>query len=223
MNKIYKVMYSKVRQCYVVVSEIAKSHGRHTKSSVAKSSAVLTATVLIALGAVSFVSTPVAQADTYRNNFAGTNDEYYEQDKKGIWTQEQYNLGLLSVQKQFENFNGKGARGVGSIAIGLQAQASQETITIGNRNASSALGSVYVGQNNRVASVDQGRWVTSVGFNSDATGYGTVALGSNAVAKNDKPQKNIILYQENNHHALVDKPEIEGASMALGYGAESNY
>lgn len=45
MNKIYKVMYSKVKQCCVVVSEIAKSHGRHTKSSVAKSSAVLTATV----------------------------------------------------------------------------------------------------------------------------------------------------------------------------------
>lgn len=31
MNKIYKVMYSKVKQCAVVVSEIAKSHGRHTK------------------------------------------------------------------------------------------------------------------------------------------------------------------------------------------------
>ena len=26
MNKIYKVMYSKVKQCCVVVSEIAKSH-----------------------------------------------------------------------------------------------------------------------------------------------------------------------------------------------------
>lgn len=53
MNKIYKVIYSKVRQCYVVVSEIAKSHGRNTKSSVAKSSAVLTAAVLIALGSFS--------------------------------------------------------------------------------------------------------------------------------------------------------------------------
>lgn len=50
MNKIYKVIYSKVRQCYVVVSEIAKSHGRHTKSSVVKSSSALTAAVLIALG-----------------------------------------------------------------------------------------------------------------------------------------------------------------------------
>ena len=32
MNRIYKVIYSKVRQCYVVVSEIAKSHGKGAKS-----------------------------------------------------------------------------------------------------------------------------------------------------------------------------------------------
>lgn len=32
MNKIYKVIYSKVRQCYVVVSEIARSHGKGAKS-----------------------------------------------------------------------------------------------------------------------------------------------------------------------------------------------
>lgn len=28
MNKIYKVIYSKVRQCYVVVSELAKKQGK---------------------------------------------------------------------------------------------------------------------------------------------------------------------------------------------------
>ena len=33
MNKIYKVMYSKVKQCAVVVSEIAKSHGHNGESS----------------------------------------------------------------------------------------------------------------------------------------------------------------------------------------------
>lgn len=73
MNKIYKVIYSKVRQCYVVVSEIAKSHGRNTKSSVAKSSAVLTAAVLIALGSLSIEGMPVAQADAdaHNNDFIG--------------------------------------------------------------------------------------------------------------------------------------------------------
>ena len=31
MNKIYKVIYSKVKHCYVVVSELAKNQGK-TKS-----------------------------------------------------------------------------------------------------------------------------------------------------------------------------------------------
>lgn len=92
MNKIYKVIYSKVRQCYVVVSEIAKSHGRNTKSSVNKSSAALTAAVLFALGAVSFADTSVAQAadgtESIRNNdYVGANGYYwYFDEKKNQWT-----------------------------------------------------------------------------------------------------------------------------------------
>lgn len=50
MNKIYKVMYSKVKQCAVVVSEIAKSHGHNGESSGVRKHAALTAAVLIALG-----------------------------------------------------------------------------------------------------------------------------------------------------------------------------
>ncbi len=55
MNKIYKVMYSKVKQCAVVVSEIAKSHGHNGESSVRKHAA-LTAAELIALGSLSFTT-----------------------------------------------------------------------------------------------------------------------------------------------------------------------
>ena len=51
MNKIYKVIWSKTKNCYVVVSEIAK---RHTKSNATGRSAVrglLTCTVLLSLTA----------------------------------------------------------------------------------------------------------------------------------------------------------------------------
>lgn len=33
MNKIYKVIYSKVKQCYIVVSELAKSHVKSAHGS----------------------------------------------------------------------------------------------------------------------------------------------------------------------------------------------
>lgn len=83
MNKIYKVIYSKVRQCYVVVSEIAKSHGRHTHSSVAKTSSALTAAVLIALGSFSFTGMPTAQAEkvtNVTNDYIGINVTIYDKD-----------------------------------------------------------------------------------------------------------------------------------------------
>ena len=75
MNKIYKVMYSKVKQCAVVVSEIAKSHGHNEGRSAVRKHTALTAAVLIALGTFTFMGTPAAQAgDSLKNNdFVGAN------------------------------------------------------------------------------------------------------------------------------------------------------
>ena len=114
MNRIYKVIYSKVRQCYVVVSEIAKSHGRHTKSSVAKSNAALTAAVLIPLGGVSFITNPeVAYADTKLDNgyYIGISDANASRTKD-------------------DNANGKGAGGTDSITIGHNSTASTVSLLV---------------------------------------------------------------------------------------------
>lgn len=50
MNKIFKVIWSKARNCYVVVSELAKSHDdghvRRSRSGVCRKAAVLAAWVL---------------------------------------------------------------------------------------------------------------------------------------------------------------------------------
>lgn len=49
MNKIYKVMYSKVKQCAVVVSEIAKSHSKTSQKCHKNKKLLLTGVVLTAL------------------------------------------------------------------------------------------------------------------------------------------------------------------------------
>lgn len=68
MNKVYKVIYSKVKQCNVVVSEIAKSHGRHTKSSVAKKKAALAAATLTLPGLIAVETMPTAEAELFTHN-----------------------------------------------------------------------------------------------------------------------------------------------------------
>ena len=240
MNKIYKVIYSKVRQCYVVVSEIAKSHGRNTKSSVAKSSAVLTAAVLIALGSLSIEGMPVAQADAdaHNNDFIGANDYYWYWDEKdNKWEQNTYRdlmIGHLP-RKTLPNNEGAGAKETGSIAAGLYAQAGMQTVTIGNRNAGQSRGSVFIGEhsgyNDKASNIPKGsenNYVTSVGFQSDATGWGSIAIGSNATAKNTERTDTSVTMtgntdedKKNGIYEIEKNPTIEGASVALGYSAQA--
>ena len=227
MNKIYKVIYSKVRQCYVVVSEIAKSHGRNTKSSVAKSSAVLTAAVLVALGSFSieaalFPATAdaaiITTTKTSGSNFVGV------ERTDGLFKDSDY-----------ANHDGQGAHGDNSITIGLKAVASEGTITIGDRDASTSLGSVYVGRGPGMprgktmpTTSDKGYWATSVGYQSDATGYGSIAIGSNATANNsydkDSTEHGIQLRVPSGDGSITlnGKPDIQRASVAIGYGANAD-
>ena len=198
MNKIYKVMYSKVKQCAVVVSEIAKSHGRHTKSSVAKSSAALTAAVLLALGAFSFVGMPSVQAtdSLFSNDYVGTN---YKKDDGSSYS-----------EKGTKNYHGGGAIGVGSNTLGMNAIAGKNTVTIGDRDASAATESVYIGAkydaNNQVHP-SSGHNVVSVGYGSDAAGTGSIAIGNGAAA------------DAFDNAGKGQNPDANSRSIAIGYMA----
>lgn len=226
MNKIFKVIYSKTRHCYVVVSELAKSH---CKSSVCpgKSKAALTAAVLLALGTFTFAGMPgVVQAEANENNyFTAYNKDYFNQDgtKNADWTK----------HKKANTIAGDtGAKGTGAIAAGMFAQAGQQTITIGNRNAAMSMGSVFVGEydhkqyDNPDGKAPQGLgnyYVTSVGFMSNATKYGTIAIGANASAEGEDNSVNFGTKDESGAFttSLPENPTIKGASVALGYSAKA--
>ena len=61
MNKIYKVIYSKVRNCYVVVSELAKSHGKERSQRMHSGSriAALTLAITLCLSSYALAAGPV--------------------------------------------------------------------------------------------------------------------------------------------------------------------
>lgn len=245
MNKIFKVIYSKTRHCYVVVSELAKSHCKTTQSHTVRSKTALTAAVLLALGAFSFVGMPVVQAadgtESLRNNdFVGANDKYWYYDEDhGEWKTYQYKSTSAfnnRARGKLPNYQGGGAKLPGAITAGLYAQAGQQTVTIGDRNAGQSKGSVFIGEHSGYNNGDnapvglKNNYVTSVGFQSDATGWGSIAIGSNAIAENSKTDKWVVKEDGNyNTSGTVDddtysidaKPTIEGASVALGYNAHS--
>ena len=242
MNKIFKVIYNKTKHCYVVVSELAKSHCKTASSHTARSKTALTAAVLLALGAFSFAGMPTAQADEslLNNDFIGANDYYwyYDEDTKE-WTTYQYkatdSFNNRSRHK-LPNYKGGGAKLPGSIAAGLYAQAGQQTITIGDRNAGQSKGSVFIGERSGYNNGDnapiglKNNYVTSVGFQSDATGWGSIAIGSNAMAENSQTNSQTVEEVGNSNtsgtvsddtYGIKENPTITGASVALGYSAQA--
>lgn len=111
MNKIFKVIYSKTRHCYVVVSELAKSHCKSTVCP-GKSKTALTAAVLLTLGTFSFLGMPgVAYAEIDDPNpnsedLIGVNQQYIDIDSNGnnttkthdgIWLKKTPKTGMVRV------------------------------------------------------------------------------------------------------------------------------
>lgn len=249
MNKIFKVIYSKTRHCYIVVSELAKSHCKTTQSHTVRSKTALTAAVLLAVGAFSFVGMPVAQAadgtESLRNNdFVGANDYYWyydekEKNKDKKWKTYQYKATDIFNNRSrhdLPNYQGGGAKLPGAITAGLYAQAGQQTVTIGDRNAGQSKGSVFIGEHSGYNNGDnapdgmKNNYVTSVGFQSDATGWGSIAIGSNAKAENSKMESQVVEEVGDAHtsgtvsddtYGIKENPTIQGASVALGYNAHS--
>lgn len=248
MNKIFKVIYSKTRHCYVVVSELAKSHCKTAGSHTTRNKTALTAAVLLALGTFSFLgATSVAQADgtqSLRNNdFVGANEYYwYFDEKTNTWTKYPYwgsDAFNNRSREKVPNYLGGGAKEPGSFAGGLYAQAGQETITIGDRNAGQSKGSVFIGEqgkyndggdNNPSEESMHNNYVTAVGFRSNATGWGSIAIGSNAVAENTQETSQVVDYEgsagtsgtvKDDVYGIKLKPEIKWSSVALGYNAHA--
>ncbi len=219
---------------------MAKSHCKTAGSHTARNKTALTAAVLLALGAFSFAGMPVAQADAdaHNNDFIGANDYYWYWDAKAKkWEQQTYRDALIGhlPRKNLPNNEGAGAKETGSVAAGLYAQAGMQTVTIGNRNAGQSRGSVFIGEHSgyddKASNVPKGssnNYVTSVGFQSDATGWGSIAIGSNATAENTKKTDTAVTMtgntdedKKNGIYEIEKNPTIDGASVALGYGAHS--
>lgn len=114
-----------------------------------------------------------------------------------------------------------------------------QSVTIGNRNAGASRGSVFIGEhsgyNDGANNDSQGKtnhYVTSVGFQSDATGWGSIAIGSNALAENSKTnrimtdedltrEENTTNNKNDDVYEIKTNPDITGASVALGYSAKA--
>lgn len=170
MNKIYNVIWSHVKQCYVVTSELAKAHGRTSIGGRTSRLAVaaLTAFILTAgATSVELAADPATDANIH----------YYS-----------INVTQESAEGDDSNYNNDGATGEGSIAIGPFASAKgNHSLALGyNAETTHLEGKDDHDDNTAVGYRSQaGYRSTALGYNSKATGLYDVALGTDALADNE--------------------------------------
>lgn len=184
MNKIYKVIYSKVRNCYVVVSELAKNNGKGTSRGAVVGSrkgtsllaAVLAAGVMAfgALPGIAAAADPAIVTDA-KGNIVSTDAKIKDEISEDPFRFPQGGGQSIAIGKGATAFmqGGRkayymlfgGKKATGSIAIGENAEALSQGIAIGNRIYTGELGDVTI---------------SSYGNKEGGAGVGAVLLGNNS-------------------------------------------
>ena len=172
MNQIYKVIWSRVRRCYVVVSEIAGSCGKNGGVASKKESLPFRA-FLCALALTGCLMPGVAEASFKGGNGAVVDPNNSIAVGDDAQTAGQYTVALGSRTR---------ATNIYAIAIGDQAKATGQGATaIGSLSLSTDLHSLAVGDQAHATAVNS----SAYGLLAKASGLNSVALGSYANASRE--------------------------------------
>ena len=230
MNKIFKVVWSKTKECYVVVSEVAKNNGGKKKVL----ASVLAGLAMVGAGAM---GTPV-QAGVDLGNSAvniAPNGTYNGSNTVGV------NSVVVGYQNTTDNNDGtlaygannnvKGnsafaignnnkanggnayamgntaeATGTATIAFGNQAKALADyTVAMGSGAQATANNAVAIGRVNKATNLS----AVALGVNNKAEGQDSTAVGSGNTVKGDQASA---FGREN----VIDAASVAGAT-AVGY------
>ena len=215
MNKIYKVIYSKVRNCYVVVSELAKNNGKGTSRGAVVGSPKRTSLLaaVLAAGVMAFGALPgiAAAADpaivtdakgNIKSTDATIKDEISEDPgkfPKGGGQSIAIGKGATAymqggLKAYYMLFGGKKA--TGSIAIGENAEALSQGIAIGNRIYTGELGDVTISSyENKEGGAGVG--AVLLGNNSYTGGTLSTLMGDYSIMSTSYPSGNSAAYMQN--------------------------
>ena len=191
MNKIFKVIWSKSKQCYIVVSEMAKNKTGKKKivvASILAALAIQTAGVIDVAAAVgdqpsaAYANGTVASGKTNGlaiGNFAssGSNQSiaigYFSEATAPEVTPAALPATAVGA--------GAKAKGYSTVALGLSAAAEADSATaLGSKTSATGDRSVAVG----VSAEAKGRYASTLGAEASAVGNAT-AIGAKSIASQD--------------------------------------
>ena len=165
MNKVFKVVYSKSKGCYVVVPETAKNNNGKKK---------VLASVLAGL-AVAGAMGGIAPQEAQAGYDTGNSHVNIWADTKPGFNGSNYNVGQNSIVVGYQNTTDNVAGNDGKVAIGAKnTSTNNATTAVGNRNTATGGAATAVGAGNNAS----GDASLAVGNVSNANARSAVAVGS---------------------------------------------
>ena len=239
MNKIFKVVWSKTKECYVVVSEVAKNNGGKKKAL----ASVLAGLAMVAAAA----GTPVhANVNTGGSAVNISPDAYNGSNTTGrnsvvVGYQNRTNnqdgtIAIGASNTATENSamalgNGNTASGGAAVAMGAYNQATgRASVAIGNVSMASAEDSIAIGNraNSNPANQDRGsgQYSIAMGRESWARGTDNISIGHNATT--DSTGDSIAIGRDSTSNSVntvtigAQTKATGGYAVAIGRESEVN-
>ena len=186
MNKIFKVIWSKARNCYVVVSEIVNGNGKNKSHKKGRRNHLLVSGVTALLGiGISFIAPVMTEAAIDIGNAGFVTDPRYANRYSYVWYPSVNGTALYNYHNPNNpgiglNENNYKADPIQGIAIGKSANA-DDNVTGGTKtNSGIALGDYTVATGGLATAI--GGWSQATGVSSMALGPASMASGFNALS-----------------------------------------
>ena len=166
MNKVFKVVYSKSKGCYVVVPETAKNNNGKKKVL----ASVLAGLALVGAGATAGM--PVHAINSTDGSISTENSRINIKTAKTVGDYGNQTVGVNSVAVGYGNYTNDED---GTIVYGAANRATANAaIALGNRNEASGGNAVALGTSNTATNVK----TIAIGNKSNANAEGAIAIGA---------------------------------------------
>ena len=166
MNKVFKVVYSKSKGCYVVVPETAKNNNGKKKVL----ASVLAGLALVGAGAT--VGVPVHAINSTDGSISTENSRINIKTAKTVGAYGDQSVGVNSVAVGYGNYTNDED---GTIVYGAANKATANAaIALGNRNEATGGNAVALGTSNTATNVK----TIAIGNKSNANADGAIAIGA---------------------------------------------
>ena len=239
MNKIFKVVWSKTKECYVVVSEVAKNNGGKKKAlaSVLAGLAMVAATAGAPVHAN--VNTGGSAVNISPDAYNGSNTTGRNSVVVGYQNRTDNHDGTIAIgaaNTATENSamalgNGNQATGGAAVAMGAYNQAKgRASVAIGNVSMASGEDSIAIGNraNSNPANQDlgSGQFSIAMGRESWARGTDNISIGHNA--KTDSSGDSIAIGRDSTSNSVntvtigAQTKATGGYAVAIGRESEVN-